>query len=642
MGRIALARVLGKGLGRGSPFLFVAALGLVVSQNSPSWAQARDNAWYNQKEIEKKFPARYTGEVRTSRYLTMRDGCKIAVDVFLPKGLKSDERIPTIVHQTRYWRSVILRWPLNLVRESERLPKVRHFFVPRGYAWVAVDVRGSGASFGYRPVEYSPDEINDGKEIVEWVIKQPWSDGQVCATGVSYDGGTAEFLATHKHPAVKAVAPLFSMFDPYQEVVFPGGVHIRWFTEIWGSLGRDLDRNLPPALLLRQYGPLIKVFLGGVRPVDEDHDRSILTAAIQSHAYNWNLHETTLRVVFRDDRIPYDWTLTFDALSPYVFAKDIDAGGAAVYSYSGWYDAAFQHSAIKRHLTLKNPKNRLIIGPWNHGGDRDCSPAAPGKSEFSMSVELFRFFEHILRGTDTGIQADKPIHYYTMGEEKWKAADTWPPSTNGQVYYFGADNTLTQEKPTSPDAADTHTFDYSHATGNRSRWNCLVMGGNVFYPDRAVQDRKLLCYTTAPLARDIEVTGHPTVTVYLSSPMKDGNVFAYLEDVDEVGRVLLVSEGMLRAVHRKISKEEPPYQLRVPHHTYRRADAMPLEPDKPAELTFDILPTSYQFKAGHRIRLVIGGADADHFANPPGPPPTVKLHRSADLASRVVLPVVGP
>ncbi len=599
-----------------------------------------DAAWYDQESVAEEFPPRYEGELRDSRYLTMRDGCKIAVEVFVPKGLKPDDKVPAILHQTRYWRSVVFKPPLDKVRDPERLMNVRRFFVPRGYAWLSVDARGSGASFGHRACAYSPDEVRDGAEIVDWIIEQPWSDGQVIATGVSYDGGTAEMLATNKHPAVKAIAPLFSMFDPYQEVAYPGGVHLSWFTQVWGSLGQALDRNTIPDLVIKRFGPSIKMLCEGVRPVGTDTDGSLLAEAIREHRYNWKLHETALKIACRDDRIPYDWTLGFDTLSPYVHAKAIDACGVAVYSYSAWFDAAFAHSAIQRHLTLTNPKNRLILGPWNHGGRRNCSPHSFGKARFDMPIELFRFFEHHLRGADTGLAAEKPVHYFTMGEERWKAADTWPPPSKPRTLYLAQDGVLSADKASAEEASDEHRFDYTHGTGEHSRWNCLVMGGPVVYPDRVEQDQKLLCYTTEPLREATEVTGHPIVALHMTWPTRDGNVLVYLEDIWPDRKIRLISEGVLRAVHRKRSDEPPPYKLLVPYHTFRRADMTLLTPGELAELTFDLLPTSYLFKKGHRIRIAIAGADVDHFATPPGPPPTVKVHRSAKLASHVVLPVV--
>ncbi len=603
---------------------------------------SNDTAWYDQSAVLKRFPPKYDGVERTSRYVTMRDGCRIAIDVFLPKGLEAGQRLPAMLHQTRYWRYIAYTGPIAKLAKSGRIHEIRDFVVVRGYAWVAADVRGSGASFGYRPCEYAPDEIRDGKDLVDWIVDQPWSDGSVGATGVSYDGGTAELLASNKHPAVKAIAPLFSMFDPYLEVVHPGGVHLSWFTEVWGSLGSQLDRNILPDLIKQRYSPLVTLVAKGVSPVDADRDGSILAQAVRSHAYNWDLHGTAQKITFRDDPLPYTWSLGFASMSPYVKAGALDQAGVAVYSYSGWYDAAFAHAAIKRHRTLRGHANRLTLGPWNHGGKIDCTPPGSRRSRFDRRVELFRFFDHHLRGTKTGIADEPPIHYFTMVANTWHATDTWPPKAERRAYYLAGDGVLsTGAEPTqADDAFDEYTVDRSHGTAERSRWNSLVLSGPVVYPDRAEQDAKLLCYTTAPLEADLEVTGHPVITLHVTHPHEDGHVFAYLEDVAPDGVVSLLSEGMLRAVHRKLSDAEPPYPHCVPYRSFRRADAEPLVPGGPAELTFDLLPISYLFRSGHRIRLAVGGADADHFANPPGPSPTIRVHRSAARPSHLVLPVV--
>lgn len=149
---------------------------------------------------------------RTSRYLTMRDGVKIAVDVYLPADMNSNDRLPTLLHQTRYWRAVAYQWPLSMVKTPETRGYIGTFakrFLANGYAWVDVDVRGSGASFGTRRFSHSPEEIQDGAEVVEWIIHQPWSNGRVGSIGISYGGASAELLLANQHPAVKAAAPFF-------------------------------------------------------------------------------------------------------------------------------------------------------------------------------------------------------------------------------------------------------------------------------------------------------------------------------------------------------------------------------------------------------------------------------------------------
>lgn len=617
-----------------------AALWVAAGCAAPHGAPG-DAAWYDQKQVLEKCPKRYGRVVRTSRYLTMRDGCRIAIDLYLPRGLPSDERVPTLLMQTRYWRSMAYHFPHNLLLDREPYGEWAAFFVPRGYALVEVDVRGSGASFGTRPCCWSPDEIKDGAEIVDWIIGQPWSNGKVGSVGISYDGTTAEFLAANKHPAVKAAAPLFSLFDVYTDIAYPGGVHLTWFTEGWGKLNRQLDRNTIPDLAYEFEGPLVGLILRGVRPVDADRDRSILAEATRAHAYNWDVHGSASQFMFRDDRVSYEWTISADNFSPHTRVKDLDASGTAFYSWSGWFDGGYQHAAIKRHLTLTGSANRLILGPWDHGGDNNCSPFAAGPTRFDMKTELLRFFEVHLRDGDTSILADKPVHYYTMGAEKWKSADTWPPASRPRTCYLGPEGALTTAKPTVPEATDDYAVDYTHGTGGHARWNCLLIGGPVVYPDRKQQDGKLRCYTGPPLTEDLEATGHPIVTLHVTSPARDGNFLVYLEDVDPDGGVHYVTEGLLRAVHRKLSKTPSPYKLLVPHRTFRRADAMTLVPGEAAELTFDLLPVSHLFRKGHRIRLAVGGADVDHFPNPSGPPPTIKIHRSASHPSRIVLPIVS-
>jgi hypothetical protein len=155
-------------------------------------------------------------------------------------------RLPTIVRQTRYFRGIDFREPFSRLPIDwlfDHAAHTRRRFLASGYAWVDVCARGSGASFGARPCPWSPDEVADGAEIVDWIVKQPWSSGAVGATGVSYDGTTADFLLVNAHPAVKAIAPRFSLFDVYADVAFPGGIQLAWFTEQWGRFNRELDDN---------------------------------------------------------------------------------------------------------------------------------------------------------------------------------------------------------------------------------------------------------------------------------------------------------------------------------------------------------------------------------------------------------------
>ena len=134
-----------------------------------------------------------------SHYVAMADGVRLAVDVHLPPEKAPGAKFPAILELTRYWRSAIDPKSGKLV---QALNAIDRGFLKRGYAIVKVDVRGSGASFGFRLEEYGPAEIRDGYAIVDWVAKQSWCDGNVGAYGISYSGTTAEFLAASRHPAL--------------------------------------------------------------------------------------------------------------------------------------------------------------------------------------------------------------------------------------------------------------------------------------------------------------------------------------------------------------------------------------------------------------------------------------------------------
>jgi predicted acyl esterase len=191
------------------------------------------------EEQDQRVAAEYSGASYSSRYLTMRDGVKIAVDLYLPRGLEPTKRIPAILEQSRYGRRIQLRAPLRWLIDTS--PPYARFFARHGYAWVEIDVRGSSASFGSIAYPWSPDEIADANEVVNWIVRQPWSNGKVGATGLSYSGEAAELLLANRNPAVKAIAPYFAFWDTYEDTAFPGGVYLAWFIRTWSSLMAKLD-----------------------------------------------------------------------------------------------------------------------------------------------------------------------------------------------------------------------------------------------------------------------------------------------------------------------------------------------------------------------------------------------------------------
>jgi hypothetical protein len=115
----------------------------------------------------------------------------------------------------------------------------------------------------------------------------------------------------------------------------------------------------------------------------------------------------------------------------------------------------------------------------------------------------------------------------------------------------------------------------------------------------------------------------------------------YLEDVDEKGRVTYVTDGLLRALHRKVSTEVAPYRWQVPYHSFKQADEMPLVPGEVTELAFGLLPTSVLVKRGHRLRVALAGHGNGTFVRIPAEgTPVLTVERNALRASCIDLPVV--
>jgi hypothetical protein len=594
----------------------------------------------------------------------MRDGVRIALDLYLPADLAPGERVPAILHQTQYLRSVELRAPFRLLAGGRPFDhtgglyaRPRRRFLEAGYAWLDVDVRGSGASFGRRPCPWSPDEIRDGGELVAWIVAQPWSNGAVGALGVSYNGTAAELLLANRHPAVKAVAPLYSLFDIYTDVAFPGGIRASRFLRRWGELNAALERNEP----YRVAGAWTRLFITGVSPVDEDRDHRLRSRAVAEHAQNYDVAAEAAALTFRDDRSANDWrdrpgaestapiapngasvapVGSIDVFSPHTYLREIAASGAAIYSYSGWYDGAYGHSAIKRHLAVPTPGSRLILGPWNHGGSWNISdPTRRRHTAFDQETELLRFFDHHLKGIATGIEDEPPVRYFTIGAG-WRSGATWPPATRPHALHLAPGLRLLRDTPAT-EHTDVCAVRADAGTGATSRWRTQAeIDRPVLYPDWQTTRGLHLAYLGPPLARPLELAGHPLVTLFVSCAAEDTQVFAYLEDHDESGRARYVSEGMLRALHRRVSADAAPYPHVVPYRSFRRADALPLVPHEVAELTFDLLPIAYRFEAGHRIGLALAGADCDHFEPVSGGPPSFTVHHGPMWPSRLVLPMV--
>jgi len=591
-------------------------------------------------------PTQFAGIVTKSVYIPMRDGVELAADVVLPKNLPSDKKLPTLLSQTRYWRAMELRKPFSWFLRAEILnPDFKDFmpfFANQGYAQVIVDVRGTGASTGTWESPWDNNSFKDAYEVVDWIISQPWSNGAIGAHGLSYLGTTAELLAACNHPAVKAVLPMFNHPDAYTQIAFPGGIFNHRFVETWGRYDRDLDSNQIP----KEFGWLGKLLVEGVKPVDDDQDRQKLALAVIDHAQNGDSLSLAQALTYRDEIHP-DVGVSADDLAVHKYHAEIDNSSTVTCGWGSWMDAGTADAVLQRFLTYRN-NVRGIIGAWEHGGRFNASPykSAPYPPIPDLPgqwQEMLRFFDDYLKHGETDAGSLKQLYYYTMGAEEWRITQQWPPEgVTYERWYLAGGNTLAPNMPPAGSGEDKYSIEFETSTGALNRW--WEMGGienkTISYPDRTTADEKLLTYTSAPLQEDIEITGHPIVTIYITSTATDGAFYVYLEDVDPQGNVIYITEGQLRALHRKVSNQEALVVNPVPYHTYCQADAEELIPGQISELTFGLLPTSVLVRKGHRIRIAIAGHDKGTFTRIPaeGHPVITVTHNEA-YASSINLPI---
>jgi putative CocE/NonD family hydrolase len=583
---------------------------------------------------------KYSGEYDIQNiHIKVRDGTKIAATIILPKNLPQGTKIPAVLTQTRYWRArklrIPFRWVLDEVATDMPNPEI---ITSRGYAYIIIDVRGTGASYGTRVIPFSEEEIKDGADIVDWVISQSWSDGNVVSKGISYDGITAELFASNDHPAIKAVIPGHAFWDPYTDVAFPGGAFDNAFIQLWSFLGKNLDLNNPK--VFREVMPEAWLFVCGVQPVDNDINLIQLREAVEKHKQNQYVYDNTVNRNYRDDTLPGGQT--FDDVSIFKHEKLIEKSGVPILAWCSWYDSGYVDAMIHRFMNCNNP-HIAIIGDWNHGAAEEANQFFPERNEVCPSPRerlhaWMNFFDRCVFG---GGLKGKTLYYYTLQEEEWKKTATWPPQGHEyQRWYFSDRFLLMREKPKEHSGKDDYKINFRATTGRNNRWWALL-GLPIVYDSRARMDEKLLCYESTIFEEDVEITGQAIVCLYISSTYEDGAIYIYLEDIDQNGKVTYITDGEFRLIHRRMSNKQPPFKIIIPYHTFMKNDAKKMIPGEITEVKFGIHATSVLIKKGHRIRIAIAGEDKDTFKRyPEEGRPVISISRNNINASYIDLPII--
>ena len=491
----------------------------------------------------------------------MRDGVVLRADVWRPA---TPGRYPTLVYRTPYGK-----------HQATAAFATATKAVNRGYAVVMQDVRGRYASDG----EFLPyqQEGKDGFDTIEWAAKQAWSNGAVGTYGLSYPGAVQWLAALENPPSLKAMVPAMTFQSPNQFWYSNGVWDNSWASWINANIRRDRVAKLKGDTNFAAIAPWHAVWQSKT-PEDPFWD-------------------------FAELRGKYGRT------------------NAAVLNFSAWHDEAYgPHGATGNFVGLvaarggKADRAALMMGPWVHGVPRP-NRISSGERQFGQAASIqyddivLDFLDHHVKGTNNGVNKQKPVRLFVMGSNRWIDADAWPPRET-------TPDTVVLRRPGN---ATTLEFDPAKPVLNE-----FASRSGAHDYRKLASDPRVAVFETAPFDRDLTVVGAMAAELSISSSIDDAHIWVKVFDVAPDSTAWnLMSSGLdvLRASYRNGNKKREPL---VPGRIY--------------QVRLGDLITGNTFKAGHRIRVVVSTAFVPDF-EPMQQPYTLTVHHSAQHPGRLILPV---
>jgi putative CocE/NonD family hydrolase len=566
-------------------------------------------------------PIAYDVMVAKNVMVPMRDGVRLATDVYRPahEATPAPESFPVLLARTPYGKTSM--------EESGR------FLAAHGYVVVLQDVRGRYDSEGTFYIYLN--EGRDGFDTVEWAAKQPWSNGKVGTFGASYLAGAQNALAVEGPPHLAAMFVLVGTADYHEDGAARGGatylLHNLAYALNLAATSREASADpVLESALRRQSTSLASEATDTVRQFGE-----------WLRAYPFRPNGSPLLQIpayqrwFQDfvDHPNYDeyWKqngFTFDRYH----GKYPDI---PIYFVSGWYDIFLRgtlHNYVGLSSRQRSPK-KLLLGAWVHG----VGSSFAGDVDFGLSAavdiqqEQLRWFDHVLKGRDTGVLNEPAVRLFVMGGGDgsrtregrlndggvWRTATGWPlPDARPHSYYFHADGTLNEQVPTA-ESPSVYTFDPAHPVPtiggqidsgkelapdgpHDQRCTATVFGCENTLPLAARHD--VLVFKTPPLDADVVVAGPLTVELWVSSSAPDTDFTAKLIDEFPANRDYPAGYAMNLAD-------------RIARVRYSKSAERPelLKPGEVRNVTVDLLGIANRFKKGHRIRVDISSSNFPFF-----------------------------
>lgn len=590
--------------------LLAAGFSVLFPETARSWVDAASWRALVQVLAWRAGTGPFESRMRTeSAMVPMRDGIRLATDLFLPE---SEGPFPVIVVRTPYTR-------------GQGRP-VGMFFARYGYAVAVQDVRGRHDSEG----EFYPfrSESADGADLTHWLLEQPWCNGKISGFGGSYMGITQWAMAAG-NPDVTSIAPLFATADLYSGI-HPGGVFAKLTFLDWSLTSHG------------RYGSY-----AAARNIQRGFRHFPLREADDAAGYDIDFFNDWV-----DRPVPDEYWAQLNS------RKRFSEFSAPAFIVGGWYDF-FAEATIQDFLGLQaaappavRQQTRLLMGPWSHEffnpnlANYGIEPRWLELLPFEVVHDFKAWYDYSLKGLDNGWEQRAPVRVFVIGENVWRDEAAWPPA--GAVttsLYLGSTGTagddlesgrLDPAVPVLDQPADRFVYDprdpvptWGGRHGNHWNWGPS--------DQRGVEDRPdVLVYTSEALEEPLRVMGPVRTRLYASSSAPDTDFTAKLVDVFPDGKALIVCEGIVRARYRK-GLEQP-------------------ELLRPGAVELYEIPmgnTAVLFRAGHRVRLEVSSSNYPRYdANPntggeisrqrEPQSATQHVYHSPEHPSVLELPVVAP
>lgn len=566
---------------------------------------------------------------RSSLPLSMmptRSGKKLATRVFLPGG-----------DATGPFATILVRTPYGI---SDLISRYETY-VTRGYAVV---LQAVGGTIYWDPASRSEgdhwnmmvQEVDDGADTLNWVTGQPWSDGSICMEGRSYYGYTQWSASMAKNPALKCLVPEVSMGTAFSDQPYMGGTFIQGFTyyTFW-----MLNKQLLPG---RTWNDVLRH-----RPLIE-----IDSYATGEDIPTWNrFFENWRNNEFWQQQ---DWY------------RGDHARDLATLQIGGWFDDDYPGTRSNWALMQRygTQPNRLVIGPWRHGHNRERALNGYDYGTDSLRDDLWllkqKWYDRFLKGRDNGVDSVK-VEYFMLGENAWRQSGTWPPAeavdtrfylnSGGSANLHADSGGLSTEIPNRGAAFDSLQYDPKAPVKNWYSFDLMQEWGDYQsfpYDFQDIEARAdVAVYTSQVLEQDIAVAGNINLILYAATDVKDTDWWAYLSDVAPDNSSTRLSVGVIRARFRQL--DDPVYH--VFGSNFASEELLSGDIDEVVRYHISIPSIANTFRKGHRIRIAVMNSH-DNYAfpnsNTGGDEGLVvdsrvgkmRIHHSEKYPSHVVLPVL--